>query len=61
VSRGAPFTARYDSDGACGHPIFEGDDAGYVDDEPVCGDCWDEAEDGEVAPHGEPLDTWGGW
>jgi hypothetical protein len=44
VAKGGSFTAMFDSEGACGHLIEEGDRAGYVDDEVVCGDCWDEDE-----------------
>lgn len=35
------FIASYDSDGECGHRIYEGEPAGYIDkdDEPTCGDC----------------------
>jgi formylmethanofuran dehydrogenase subunit E len=41
---GAPFVARFDSDcQTCGDLITEGDDAGYVDDEVVCGNCYSEA------------------
>lgn len=35
------FIASYDSDGECGHAIYEGDRAGYVGDTdtPTCGEC----------------------
>jgi hypothetical protein len=35
------FIASYDSDGECGHTIYEGDHAGYVGDTdtPTCGEC----------------------
>lgn len=42
---GAFFTARFDSEcNQCCGEIFEGDDAGYVDDAVVCGECYDEAK-----------------
>ncbi len=45
---GAHFTARFDSDcESCGNPIYEGDQAGYVDDEVCCQDCWEAAQDDE--------------
>jgi hypothetical protein len=38
------FTASFDSEGACGHEIYEGDEAGYLpgEDSPVCGECVEE-------------------
>ena len=35
------FTARFDSEGVCGHMIYEGEPAGYIGDDtdPTCGDC----------------------
>lgn len=38
------FTAKFDSDGDCGHKIEEGTEAGYVDGETFCEDCCDDAE-----------------
>lgn len=44
--RATRFTARFDSEcPGCGEEILEGDEAGYVDDEVVCGDCCDENDD----------------
>jgi len=41
---GATFIARYDSECAdCGGTIFEGDSAGYVDDDVCCEGCCDAA------------------
>lgn len=40
------FEARYDSDcKCCGEMIYEGDEAGYVDDEVCCQTCCNDAED----------------
>lgn len=35
------FIAAFESEGECGHTIYEGDRAGYVGDTdtPTCGDC----------------------
>ena len=35
------FIATYDSDGECGHTIYEGEKAGYIGDTdtPTCGEC----------------------
>jgi len=38
-----PFIARFDSEAACGHDVYEGDEIAYVDDEIYCKDCWAEA------------------
>jgi len=38
------ITARYDSDGGCGHPIKQGDHIGYArkgrKSNTRCADCW---------------------
>jgi formylmethanofuran dehydrogenase subunit E len=48
VSVGPRFTAQFDSNCAsCGELILVGDEPGYVDDEVVCGDCYDTARDEE--------------
>lgn len=40
------FTARYDSDcNQCGSAIYEGDEAGYIDDVVCCDNCCDEADE----------------
>ena len=41
---GASFEARFDSEcDQCGMPIEAGDRVGWVDDEVVCGTCYDRA------------------
>jgi len=38
------FTTSFESDcETCGVTVYEGEQAGYVDDDFVCTECWEEA------------------